>query len=60
VNISKMWHSLVHSLPRSSTPGRIVVLSSGSAALLRPAISVRIIGVYGLVVVLLWLALFLL
>jgi hypothetical protein len=60
VNISKMWHWLVHSLPRSSNPGRIVLLSSGSVALLRPATSVRIIGLYGLVVLLLWLALFLL
>jgi hypothetical protein len=45
-------------LPRPTIPIRPIGLSHGYIGLLRPVTSLRIIGVYSVVVVLLWLMLF--
>ena len=49
----------IANLPRPAIPLRSIVLSHGYIGLLRPVTSLRIIGVYSVVVVLLWLMLFL-
>ena len=49
----------IPNLPRPAIPVRSIGLSYGYIGQLRPVTSLRIIGVYSVVVVLLWLMLFL-
>ena len=49
----------IPNLPRPAFPVRFIGLSHGYTSQLRPVTSLRIIGVYSVVVVLLWLMLFL-
>jgi hypothetical protein len=49
----------ITNLPRPAIPVRSMGLSDGSIGLLRPVTSLRIVGVYSVVVVLLWLMLIL-
>jgi len=49
----------IPNLPRPAIPVRTIGLSHGYISQLRPVTSLRIIGVYSVVVVLLWLMLFL-
>ena len=49
----------IANLPWPAIPVRSIGLSHGYVGLLRPVTSLRIIGVYSVVVVLLWLMLFL-
>jgi hypothetical protein len=49
----------IANLHRPAIPVRSIGLSHGYVGLLRPVTSLRIIGVYSVVVVLLWLMLFL-
>jgi hypothetical protein len=49
----------IPNLPRPAIPVRSIDLSHGYIGQLRPVTSLRIIGVYSVIVVLLWLVLFL-
>ena len=49
----------IANLPRPAIPVPYIGFSHGYIGLLRPVTSLRIIGVYSIVVVLLWLMLFL-
>jgi hypothetical protein len=49
----------ITNLPRPAIPVRSIGLPHGYVGLLRPVTSLRMIGVYSVVVVLLWLMLFL-
>ena len=49
----------IPNLPRPAIPVRSIGLSDGYIRQLRPVTSLRIIGVYSVVMVLLWLTLFL-
>jgi hypothetical protein len=50
----------ITNLPRPAVPVRSIVLSPGYVGLLRPVTSLRIIALYGAVVMLFWLTIHLL